>query len=252
MERLLCQGKSKTQISREFGVSTDSLSNHLANHVSRQMAQSWSRKSGLEVMGLMADIEDLVSKARLIFDRNFAKNSTTGDLTALNALREQRGVFELLVKIAALFHEAKLLELESSQAHLEKEREVETQEQLARLTYQELEIFYYIRQKMEGEEVADADVPDIFKAAAPQAPHRPPLPLPAPKLPPASAHTPPYGDDLPGPGDSPGEPEEQELEPEPPPGLPPAPVREIPGGGRGMRLRRHLFGRKVLDGLKER
>ncbi|MFA4901620.1 MAG: hypothetical protein WC600_02625 [Desulfobaccales bacterium] len=244
IEREIVSGKSKTLISRTYGVSTDSIANHQESHLSRQLTQAWTRKSGLEVMGLMADIEDLVSKARLIFDRNFEKNSTAGDLTALNALREQRGVFELLVKIAALYHEARLLELQGSQDHLEQEQQARTKEGMSRLTFEEVEALLYLTRKMDGAEVPDADIPAIFKAPAPRTL---PPPLPRPKTPPTTDSKPVYADDLPDPGDSPGEPEQEpETVPEPKPrSLPPQHVTEI---GEASRAEQKQFVNELRGG----
>lgn len=183
IDREIVAGKSKSAIALKFGVAAHSVSYHAENHLSRQLTQAWSRKSGVEAMGLMADIESLVGKARMIFDRNFEKNTASGDQTALKALDSERGTFELLVKIAALYHETKLLELRNDQQQFEEERTAETQEMLARLTDGEIELLYYLEMRMSGQEIPEHMVPEVFKEPVKETMPLPRKPLPAPEKP---------------------------------------------------------------------
>ena len=248
IDREIVAGKSILGIARNFGVSANSVTYHKENHLSRQLTQAWGKRNGIEAMGLLADIESIVGKARLIFDRNFEAGK---DLTALKALDSERATFGLLVEIARLYHETRLAELHQVREEEDLEAQARTQEGLKRLTFEELEIFYYLRQKMTGE-MEGVEVPAVFKAAT-SPPPVPRQPLPPPRLKTActTAPKPDYTVEEPDPGPTPGLEPEQEPEPELPPGLPPAPVREIPGGGRGLKLRRYLLGRKIYEGLKE-
>jgi hypothetical protein len=245
------QGKSKSKIALDYGVPTHSLDYHKEHHVSRQMAQHMDRKEAIDAVGLMDELQEIVADTKSIFKRNSLKDSVAGDSVALKALDSRRATFDTILKACQLYHEAKLLELENSQDRFEQERKARTQEQIKRLTTEELEAMLYLERRLAGEEIPDADVPGIFKAAAPPTPApRPslPPPLPRPKLPPTTESEPAYAVEDPEPGPDQGEPE---SEVEKPKGLPPAPTREIPGGGRALKLRRHLLGKKVLDGLGE-
>jgi hypothetical protein len=110
IDREIVQGKSRAHIARQFGVSGDSVGHHREHHLSRQLTQAWTKKEGLDAVNLMAEIEEIIGKAKDIFNRNYEAGR---DLTALKALAEQRGVLDLLLKVATLFHEARLLELQN-------------------------------------------------------------------------------------------------------------------------------------------
>jgi hypothetical protein len=137
-----------------------------------------------------------------------------------------------LVKIAALYHEAKLMELQNDQAQFqdkfEQEREAEAREQMARLSTPELKAYLYLIQKMNGED--PGEVPGFFSDnvndAEPEQCQAPTPnitpPLPPPKSPFKPILSPVKGDELEEPGDSAQE-EEQ------PKGLPPRPGKPIPG-----------------------
>ncbi|MBT3255792.1 MAG: hypothetical protein HN366_04935 [Deltaproteobacteria bacterium] len=64
-----------------------------------------------ESNNLLARIEDILSKAELIFTRNFEKEK---DTIALKALSESRGALELMARIAAHLHQARAAELENT------------------------------------------------------------------------------------------------------------------------------------------
>lgn len=187
INRLLVQGKSISEIARKYGVSNQSLAYHRDNHISRQLTQAWNRKEGIQAMGLMSDIESMVNKARLIFDRNFDAGK---DLTALKALDSERGVFELLVKIAALYHEAKLMELQNDQsqfqAKFEREAKVEYQNKLKLLSTDELKTYLYLVNKMNGIESPSHLPPQPIQrvpepAAAPRSEAAPIMDTPQPE-----------------------------------------------------------------------
>jgi transposase-like protein len=177
INRQLVQGKSISAIAREYGVSTNSIAYHKENHLSRQLTQAYERKGLAESMDLLSRIDRIIDRAELIFTRNFAKENISGDTLALKALGEQRSTIELLAKISAYLHEARLLELQNNQANFEQEQAAAEQEAMKLLTTEELEILYYLNVKMAGEEIPTDMIPDIFRVPAqPQ-----PRPRPAPK-----------------------------------------------------------------------
>lgn len=248
IDREIIDGKSKSGIASRHGVPAHSVSYHAENHLSRQLTQAYEKRSLAESADLMGRIDKIIDRAEQIFSRNYERDTATGDLTALKALGEQRCTIELLAKISAYLHEARLLELQSNRDHLQQEREAEYSEQLKRLTLEELDVLQYLQAKMEGEEIEEWLVPDMFKAPIPvprQA--QPPLPPPRPPAPVVADTPKPEREEAALEDPAPEEPEQEK-----PRGLPLAPSREIPGGGRGMRLKRHLLGKKVYDGLLER
>lgn len=109
IDREIVQGKSLQMIAKEFGVDWQAVRRHKEGHLSRQLVGAYERKSEQWAMDLLDHLRDIVDKAELIFKRNFAKDTTTSDIVALNALREQRGTFELLAKIVA-YSQTKALE----------------------------------------------------------------------------------------------------------------------------------------------
>lgn len=109
IDRELVQGKSYIIIANTYGgVSWQNVRNH-KEHLSRQLVSAYERKSQEWAGDLLDHLRDIVFKAAAIFDRSYAKNTTTGDTVALNALKEQRGTFELLAKVVA-YSQAKAVE----------------------------------------------------------------------------------------------------------------------------------------------
>jgi hypothetical protein len=155
MDRELVQGKSYAMVGSEFGVSWQSLRNHKENHLSRQLVQAYNKQGLAESMDLLGRIDKILSRAEKIFQRNYDKGDVPGDTLALKALGEQRSTIELLAKISAYLHEARLAELQNSREHFEAEQEALTQERLARLTTDELKMLLYLQHKMQGREVPE-------------------------------------------------------------------------------------------------
>ncbi|MFZ5451847.1 MAG: hypothetical protein ACOZF2_08280 [Thermodesulfobacteriota bacterium] len=213
--------------------------------MSRQLTQAWERKGLAENMDLLARIDKIIDRAEKIFSRNYAKESVSGDTLALKALGEQRSTIELLAKISAYLHQARLLELENSQDRFQEEREAEHKERLKKLSFEELLVMSYIQTKMMGGEIPDhlAHVAEMFKGLA----TAPAPPLPKPKLPPATPYSGLGGVAEPDPIPSPTpEPEPVDM-PEKPKGLPPAPTGKILEASPGMRLRRYLLGQRAAQ-----
>lgn len=115
IDRALVQGRSKASISREFGISEQSLTNHEKKHLSHQLATAWEKKEMDENFSLLGRIDKILVRAEKIYKRNYEQGK---DGTALKALSEQRSTIELLARISAYLHQTKLLELE-----MERERQ---------------------------------------------------------------------------------------------------------------------------------
>jgi len=202
IDRDLVSGKSCQKIAIEFGVDAQALGRHRDNHLSRQLTQCYERKSEAWAMDLLDHLRDIVNKAEAIFDRNYAKDTTASDIVALNALREQRGTFELLARIVA-YSQTKAME---QQVQERKAKEID----LSDFSKDELLVMYKL-----GLKQGDDDEMDILPITPVQPILQPivtaPIkrsPLPPPNIPPIP---------------------EPEPEIDKPKTLPPRPVKLIPG-----------------------
>lgn len=186
IDRMLCQGKSKTLIAKEFNVPVHSLDYHSQHHISRQMAQHMAKREGIDAVGLMDELMEIVADTKNIFKRNYLKDSTSGDMTALKALDSRRATFDTILKACQLYHEAQLANLANDTEAFEQEAQAEYKAKLKLLSNDELKVLYYLQAKMNNEEVPAHMIPDVFKL--PEQPavkpivtaltRRSPLPLP--------------------------------------------------------------------------
>jgi len=201
IDRLLVQGHGYQKIANIYGVSWQSVRNHAQGHLSRQLVQAYEKKSEAWAMDLLDHLRDIVNKAEAIFQRNYDKNTTTSDIVALNALREQRGTFELLAKIVA-YSQTKAME---QQVQERQAKEID----LSDFSKDELLVLYKL-----GLKQGDDDELDIL----PETPEQPAL-KPCQTVPiKRSPLPPPLSTPIP----------EPEIEPAPK-RLPPAPTRPLPG-----------------------
>lgn len=149
IDRALIQGLAVSNLSREYGVSANSLHYHKQNHLSRQLVTALEQKQLTEDFNLLQRIDDILSKAQDIFNRNYAKKR---DGMALKALKEQRSIIELLAKISFALHEAKRLENEHLTEQQEEEQNQQYMDDLQILTMDELLMFQKLTQKIESQD----------------------------------------------------------------------------------------------------
>ncbi len=170
IDRSLVQGKSHSSIARSYGVNAQAVWRHAENHLSRQLVQAYDKKEMAESMNLLARIEDILDKAKNIFDRNYEQKR---DGLALKALSEQRNTIELLAKIAAYLHESRAMELQSQQGDYETRREEEEREFVAqaldRLNPAEADMWEKLCLKIHGE--FDGDVLEYSPTVWPEPSH---------------------------------------------------------------------------------
>jgi len=69
IDKEIVQGKPLTEISRKYGVSYDSLWLHAKNHLNYQLVTAVKKKMESNSMNLMDEIEEIIRKAKVIFDR---------------------------------------------------------------------------------------------------------------------------------------------------------------------------------------
>jgi hypothetical protein len=114
IDRELVQGKSLQMIANTYNVDWQAVRRHKEGHLSRQLVQAYEKKSQEWAMDLLDHLRDLVFKAEAIFKRNYERDTVQSDIVALNALREQRGTFELLAKIIA-YSQTKAIEQQAEE-----------------------------------------------------------------------------------------------------------------------------------------
>lgn len=151
IDREIISGTSILKISRKYGQKQDPLYQHAKNHLSRQLVQAYEKKALSESMDLLGMIEDILIKAKAIFDRNFEAKK---DVTALKALSEQRATIELLSKIAAYLHESRAMELQTATKGYEVRRQEEERDMaktiIDNLNSAEADMFIQLLEKGQG------------------------------------------------------------------------------------------------------
>jgi hypothetical protein len=110
IDREIVAGQPHTKIGKKYGVTNQSVRNHAARHLSRQLLQSYERKGRLVSDELVDQFEGLFVKARELHEKSLARDSLSGDNLALRALGEQRAILDTMCRIMALLVEAKSLE----------------------------------------------------------------------------------------------------------------------------------------------
>ena len=109
MERAIVKGTSLRQLAKDYGVGYDSLYNHSKEHIPKSLVEAFSRVELSTKYDLLMEIEDILHKAKDIFDRNYEAKK---DAIALKSLGETRNTIDLLARIIHQYHQTKLLELE--------------------------------------------------------------------------------------------------------------------------------------------
>lgn len=116
MEREYIKGKSVNSISKKYGVSYEALNNHVKNHLSYQLTSQWEKKLSQQNSDLLNELEDILQKAKSIFDRNYDKGR---DRIALESLNSQRNAIQLLAQITVKMHEVKTMEIEQQEKQVD-------------------------------------------------------------------------------------------------------------------------------------
>lgn len=97
IERELLKGSTLRQVAERFAVSYSSLHRHRVNgHISATLARATDELETFEAVGLAAELNDLKTRTRGILDRAEAADDLR---SALGAVRELRGLLELVAKI---------------------------------------------------------------------------------------------------------------------------------------------------------
>jgi len=140
IDKEIVQGKSIAEISRKYGVSYDSLWSHAKNHLHYQLITAVKKKLETNSFNLMDETEEIIRKAKTIFDRNFAKNTRAGDETALRALSEHRQTLSLLSEAVATYHQIKAMEIEDNMQMYRYQAEKDFEKVLQKFTDDEVAV----------------------------------------------------------------------------------------------------------------
>jgi hypothetical protein len=109
IDRQIVGGGSLARIAETFGVEYHSLRHHAKHHISRQLATVMAKKEITVGEELLETINKIITRAELIFTRNYKDKK---DFLALKALDSQRNTIQLLSNISSQLHAAKMAELE--------------------------------------------------------------------------------------------------------------------------------------------
>lgn len=161
VDSALMQGHSYAKIARDYDLSADAVRNHHLNHLSRQLVQAWERRQDAESRDLLAEIDELVIRTKKILDVAERKGKLK---TALAGIRELRGSYELMSRIAFSLHQAKQADIEAARIESgehEAQQEQEFIEKLKILSQPELKLYAALLDKIHSQ---DADQRPIGKA----------------------------------------------------------------------------------------
>ncbi|EIM63234.1 hypothetical protein DespoDRAFT_01274 [Desulfobacter postgatei 2ac9] len=152
IDRALIQGKSYSKLANQYDLDPQAIRNHHLNHLSRQLVQAWERKQDAESRDLLGEIDELVERTKGILDKAEKKGQLK---TALAGIRELRGSYELMSRIAFSLHQAKekdieLARIESGEADYQLEQDF--REKLKVLSMPELMLFNALLDKIESQD----------------------------------------------------------------------------------------------------
>lgn len=141
-----------TEIAEDFNLSMQAVRNHAINHLSRQLATTYGRRELIHNTKMVDQLKEVLENAKSIFQRNYDQGH---DNTALKALDSIRMTLELVARIAAYIHEAKMMEERANQQTDEELQQDQDQkflrQAMSRLTYNELDILQKLLAKVSGE-----------------------------------------------------------------------------------------------------
>lgn len=157
IDRALAQGKTMASVSREYGISEAAVANHRDNHLSRQLVQSVRKKEAIESSHLLDDIEELIQRTKNIL--TMAEKKKKFGL-ALSAIREVRGSYELLCRIAVMMHEAKREDSGLQQIEDAEQAREDIQRKVKILTTPELDMLLQLNIKMETQTKSMIVIPE--------------------------------------------------------------------------------------------
>ena len=152
IDKALMQGKSYSKLANQYDLDPQAIRNHHLNHLSRQLVQAWERKQDAESRDLLGEIDELVERTKTILDKAEKQNQLK---TALAGIRELRGSYELMSRIAFSLHQAKekdieLARIESGEHDYQLEQDFK--EKLGILSQPELKLYAALLDKIHSQD----------------------------------------------------------------------------------------------------
>jgi transposase-like protein len=158
--RIIQNHGTYVQIAEEFGFSSNQVRNHAIHHLSRQLSVTYGRKELIQNLEIAEELKQVLENAKSIFQRNYEERK---DHLALKSLDSILKGLELIARIAAFLHEAKVMEQRAKQEENETRVDQEHAEfmnrALSRLNYAELTMLQKLLDKAEGR--TDARIEDV-------------------------------------------------------------------------------------------
>jgi len=142
------QGKSMASIARKYNVTYESVSNHMKNHVSRQMVQAFRKKQSMESMDMMNEFTTLIQdiKDQIEEFKTDRKHGLT--LKATDTLIK---LYQVMCNFASVYYQQQAEESSQNREEIIQEYEQQQDERIKQsmevLTNNELRIYEAIAMK---------------------------------------------------------------------------------------------------------
>ena len=111
IDRELIQGRPYSMLANKYDINWQTLRRHHHMHLTRQMTKAYEIKQDSQNDVLMQSIEELTARTKAILEKAEKTNKMN---TALNAIRELRGIYEFMAKVAFSLHTAKMQEIQAA------------------------------------------------------------------------------------------------------------------------------------------
>lgn len=163
IEQKMIRGINITTLAKEYNISYDSLYDHKKSHIPKSLLQVQEKLNLSERFDILTELEQIVSKTKDIFNLAYADEKYS---TALKALDSQKGTYDVLCRMLALYQQTLALENENlklKSGDNDEEREAEANriftEKIKVLTESELLILSKLQDKInnQSDEVIIAD-----------------------------------------------------------------------------------------------
>ena len=148
-ERLYLRGESISKISLEFGISPDSVRNHMLNHLSRQMTQAFKKKSAMEAFDMMNEFTTLMADIKQQIETFKKKGKDSLSIKATDTLIR---LYQTMAQFASVFYQIeaneKQQDKEAIRREIEQENKVLINEMLDVLNKAEQDMYFQLNLKM--------------------------------------------------------------------------------------------------------
>lgn len=141
IEQRIVEGVAHTTIADQFGLNHLAIRRHSEMHLPEKLVRHVRENQSNQAEGILDGISDLLDRTKNILDKAEAKGHQR---LALDAIKEARGTYELLSKIAVKLEEYKRRDGQEKDELIDEQ----IQEGLAALTTSELKTFVHLQTKI--------------------------------------------------------------------------------------------------------